>query len=126
MYIQLNMVGIEILRAMVTQNNILIINKLDRNFFDGDYYTFQTITGVIFDYFMLQDIFNGVSDYLPYGVSVSYSGEIGDGEYNFFKVLKCDHELISLKLDIKKVTFDDVPEVSATIPKNFTPMDFLR
>jgi len=122
LYIQFNVIGIEMCRVFATPDIVVIINKLEKTFYYGDYFILQTVTGIDFDFYMLQNIFNGVSDTLPFGFDVSYSGELSVDEYTFFKTLYCEHEMFSLKMDIKKVTFDDVPAVTAVIPRNFTPM----
>jgi hypothetical protein len=124
LYIQANMAGIEVFRVFSTPDKILFINKFERNYYDGDYFSLFMATGIDFDFFMLQDIFNGVPNNVPFGASVSYSGELGVDDYFFFRQLTCVYDKYVLRLDIKKVTFDDAPSVSATIPKNFTPVSF--
>jgi hypothetical protein len=126
LYAQINVAGIEICRVLATPVQILIINKLERNYYEGDYLGLLILTGIDFDFYTLQDVFNGVPGLLPYGISLSYSGELSVDGYSFFKVLTCEHEKFSMKLEIKKVTFDDAPVVSATIPKNFTVIDFFK
>ena len=122
LYIQLNIAGIEMGRVFATPDIVIIINKLEKTFYYGNYFILQTVTGIDLEFYSLQNMFNGVPDSLPPGFEVSYNGELNVNESTFFKTLHCEHEKFSLKLDIKKVTFDDVPAVTAAIPRNYTTM----
>jgi hypothetical protein len=126
LYFQANVAGIEVGRVLVTPDNILFINKFERNYFEGDFFDLLMITGMDLDFYTLQDIFNGVPTYPPFGFSVSYSGELEVDDFSFFKVMNCEYDNLAMKLEIKKVTFDDVPAVSATIPKNCTRIGGVR
>ena len=122
LYIHLNIAGIEIGRALATPTDIVFIDKFQKEFYAGDYAVFQQILGMEIDFYMLQNMLNGFPTEVPYGVSLSYQGELLKEEYPLFKTLLCQKDQYSLEMDIKKVTFNDVPEVSAPIPKNFKPI----
>jgi len=124
LYIHLNIAGIEIGRALATPADIVFINKLQKEFYAGDYAVFQKILGMDIDFYMVQNMLNGLPIDIPFGVNISYQGELLKEEYPFFKTLLCQKDQYSLEMDIKKVTFNDVPEVSVPIPKNFTPIAF--
>jgi len=124
LFIQINVAGLDIGRAMATPNNILLINKIERKYYEGDYSFFQKLLGFEIDFFTIQAIFNSFPFSIPEGVHLSYQGEMGADEYPFFKTLTGEYERYSLELEVKKVTFNDIPEVSATIPKNATPILF--
>jgi len=122
LYMQLN-VGIEAGRILLTPDNILFINKLQKNYYDGDYTFLEQFIDVEIDFYTLQAIFNNFPITVPEELLLSY--EVN--EFSFFNTLIFEHEYypIRLKLDIKKVNFDNVPKVSATVPKNFRAIRFL-
>jgi len=122
LYIQLHVAGIEIGRALVSPNNILFINKLQKEYFNGNYSVFQDIVGMDIDFYTLQAIFNGVPINILEGIEISYQGELIENEHSFFKTLICESEYFSLafKIEVKKVTFNDAPKVTAIVPKNFS------
>jgi len=121
LYMQLN-VGIEAGRILLTPDNILFINKLQKNYYDGDYTFLEQLIDVAIDFYTIQAIFNNFPVIVPEELLLSYEG---DG-HSFFNTLIFEHEYypIKLKLDIKKVTLNNVPKVSATVPKNFTAIGF--
>ena len=124
MYIQLNMGPIEAGRILITPDNVLFINKLQQNYYDGDYSFFQHFTGLEIDFYTFQAIFNGFPVPVPDEVELSYQGKTDFGEYSFFNTLSFETEEFALALDVKKVTFNDVPKVSATVPKNYSTIKF--
>jgi hypothetical protein len=124
LYIHLSIAGIEIGRAWATPARILFINKLQKEFYAGNYSVFQKIMDMDIDFYMVQNMLNGFPTDLPFGVNLSYQGELLKEEYPLFKTLFCQKDQYSLEMDIRKVTFNEVPEVSAGIPKNFKPIDF--
>jgi len=121
LYIQLNAI-IEVGRVLLTPDRFLLINKLEKNYFEGDYSFFQYLIDADIDFYTIQAIFNNFPFDIPDGITLSYEEEQG----SFFKRLLfeiTDYEL-KLHLEVKKVTFNDVPKVSATVPKNFTVIKF--
>jgi hypothetical protein len=120
-YVQLNVGGLEAGRILATPENILYINKLQKNYYDGGYDFFQQFIDVEVDFFTLQAIFNHFETEVPEDLELSYEGEISEDGYSFFSMLICEHEVYPLKLqmEIKKVTFNSIPKVSASVPKNF-------
>jgi hypothetical protein len=123
LYIQLNFAGIEVGRVLATPNNILFVNKFQRDYYDGDYSVFEKLIDMEVDFFMLQDLFNGSLAFPPEGIELSYQMDSLSYEYPFFKTLNCEYDEFSVKIDVKKVTFDKVPDVNVTIPKNYTAID---
>jgi len=126
LYIQLHVAGIEIGRALATPNNVLFVNKLNKEYFDGNYSVFQDIADVEVDFFTLQDIFNGVPVDAPEEIEVSYQGALVENGHPFFKtlILESKYFALALKVEVKKVTFNDVPKVSIVVPKNFSQIIF--
>jgi len=117
LYIQLNAI-IEVGRVLLTPDQFLLINKLQKNYYEGDYSIFQHLIDVDIDFYTLQAIFNGFPVDIPDGVALSYEGE-PDSFFSRLVFESTDYEL-KLQLEVKKITFNDVPKVSATVPKNFT------
>jgi hypothetical protein len=124
LYIQLNIGPIEAGRALITPNTVLYINKLQKKYYDGDYSFFQHLLDLDIDFFAIQATFNGYPIYVSEEIELSYHGKSVFDEYSFFNILTCEYENLSLRLDVKKVTFNNVPKVSATVPKNFTVISF--
>jgi len=122
-YVQLNIAGIEIGRALVTPDNILFINKLQKEFFNGNYAVLENLLNLKVDYYTVQSIFSGIPTVLPDGVTLFYQKDERSYEYPFFSALHAEYYGFSLRMDIKKVTFNEVPEVSATVPKGYTPIN---
>ncbi|MCL2290147.1 MAG: DUF4292 domain-containing protein [Bacteroidetes bacterium] len=126
LYIQLSFMGIEAGRALITPDQILMINKLQKNYYEGDYSILQHILDLEVDFYALQAIFNSFPLEIPDGIELSYQGELMADGYTFFNRLileSVDYEL-KLQLDVKKVTFNEVPKVSATVPKNYSEIKF--
>jgi len=123
-YLQLNVSGLEAGRMLATPEHIVFINKLQKNYYEGDYSFSQKLAGIEVDFYTLQAIFNGTPVNLPEEVNLSYKKDSISAQYPFFNKLTCEFDNFSLTLDIKKVTFHTTPEVSATIPKNYTPLPF--
>ena len=122
LYIQLNVAGIEIGRALATPTNVLFINKFQKEFFSGNYSVFTDLLNMEVDYFMLQSIFSGAPTRLPDGIELFYQRDDLSYDYPFFSSLTGEYYGSSLRIDVKKVTFNVIPEVSAAIPKNYTPI----
>ena len=123
LYVQVNVAGIEAGRVMATPDNFLFINKLQKKYYNGDYTLFEQMLEMEIDFVILQEIFNGTETFPPEGLELTYQRDSLSYEYPFFNLLLCEYYGLSLKLDVKKVTFNTVPEVSATIPKNYTIID---
>jgi hypothetical protein len=120
----LNIAEIEIGRAWATPTRIVFIKKKQKEFYEGDYSKNQKIMEMDIDFYMVQNMLNGFPTEVPFGVILSYQGELLKEKFPLFKTLFCQKDQYSLEMDIKKVTFNDVPEVSAAVPKNFKPIDF--
>jgi hypothetical protein len=126
LYIHLSFMGIEAGRVLITPDQILMINKLQKNYYEGDYSILEHILDLDIDFYTLQAIFNGFPIEIPDGIELSYQGElIADGHVFFNRLIleSTDYEL-KVQLDIKKVTFNDIPKVSATVPKNYSVIKF--
>ena len=123
MYVQLNIGALEGGRALATPDNILFINRLQKNYYNGDYSVFEKMLDMELDFYTLQDIFKGAPVLLPEGAELSYQTDSLSYDYPFFSTLLFEYFALSIKLDVKKVTFNAAPEVSATIPKNFTEIE---
>jgi hypothetical protein len=123
LYVQLHFAGIEAGKILATPNKILFINKIQRNFYEGDYSVFERILNMEIDFYMLQNLFNGALTSPPEGVELSCNIDSLSYAYPFFKTLTCEYETLSLQVNVKKVTFNKVPDVSAVIPKNYTAIE---
>jgi len=120
LYVQLNIAGLEVGRALVTPDSILFINKLQKKFYHGDYSILEKFLDMEIDFFALQAVFNGIQTDAPEEVELVYQSDSLSYEYPFFNLFTFENFFLSFKLDVKKVTFNAAPEVSAVIPKNFT------
>jgi hypothetical protein len=120
LYVHISVAGIEVGRTIVTPDSVLLINKIEKKYYQGDYSFFQHLIGVVLDFYTFQALFNNFPITVPEEVELSYQQEYFTGEYDFFKTILCKYENFEVELEIKKVTFNDVPEVSITIPKNFS------
>jgi hypothetical protein len=125
-YLQLNVAGFEAGRILATHDNILFINKFQRSYYQGDYSFFQNFIDVEIDFFTLQALFNNFDTTVPEDLNLSYEGELVVDDRSFFKTLTCHHDIypLELNIEIKKITFNNVPKVTATVPKNFSEIKF--
>ena len=124
LYIQLNIAGFEAGRGLATPQKILYINKLQKKFYEGDYSVFAKFLDIEVDFPTLQAIFNGTPFFPPAGMELSYQKDSISFDYPFFSMLTCEYYSLSLQLEVKKVTFNTVPEVSAVAPKNYSVIEF--
>jgi len=123
LYVQINAAGFEIGRALATPDNILFINKLEKKYYQGDYSFFTHFTGLDIDFYTLQAIFNDFPVTLPEEIELTYSGErFSKDEHSFFKTLTGKYDVFEIEIGVKKVTFNNVPDVSAVVPKNFVQL----
>jgi len=120
LYVQVNVAGIEVGRVFATPSNVLFINKIEKKYYDGDYTFIKKFTEINVDFYTLQALFNGFPVSIPDEVSLTYQREFFSDSFTFFRTLSCEYNNYEVELEVKKVTFNDVPEVSATIPKNCT------
>lgn len=123
LYVQLNIAGLEAGRVLAKPDNFLFINKLQKKYYEGDYTFIEHALDTAINFFTLQEVFNGVFPFSQEGLVLTYERDSLSYEYPFFNMLLCEYYGISLKLNVKKVTFNTVPEVSAIIPKNYTVID---
>lgn len=59
-YVNLNLFGIELGRAVATPDTFVFVNKLDKTFYKGDYSYLAALIGFPLDFYMVQSILNGV------------------------------------------------------------------
>jgi len=123
LYVQLNIGALEAGRALATPDNILFVNKLQKNYYDGDYSVFEKILDLELDFYTLQSIFNGIPTDEADELELSYQMDSLSYQYPFFSLFVCEYYILSVKLEVKKVAFNAVPDVSAVIPKNFTAIE---
>jgi len=124
LYMQLNIAGLEAGRILLTPDNILFINKFQKNYYDGNYTFLEQLIDVDINFYQIQAIFNGSQVNIPEELLLFYE----EAEDSFFNILICAHEYYPIKLilEIKKTTFNNVPKVSANVPKNFKAIEFLE
>jgi len=122
LYIHLNVAGLEIGRVLAKPDSFLLINKLQRNFYQGDYSFFENLVGLEVDFYTIQAIFNRFPVSIPEDLELSYQGE-NEG-YPFYQTLICESEDYELKIEVKKITFNSAPKVSAVVPKGYNEILF--
>ena len=59
MYFNLHKSGIELARVVLTPDSVIYVNKLENEFYRGDYRFLEKMFGFKLDYDMIQDILNG-------------------------------------------------------------------
>lgn len=121
-YIVLHIAGLEVARAMATPTEIIFINKLQKNYYKGDYTIFQKLIGTPFDFYFLQDIFNGRSETELF--SLAFSGEQLVDEIPFITNIRASNEEFLLELEIKRVVINNAPNVSVSIPNSYKELQF--
>lgn len=57
-YLNLHVSGVEIIRVVLTPAEVIMVNKLDQTFFQGDYERCTQVLGFQFDFDFVQSIFN--------------------------------------------------------------------
>lgn len=57
-YLNLHVSGVEIMRVVLTPEEVTLVNKLDQTFFQGDYEKCTRVLGFQFDFDFVQSIFN--------------------------------------------------------------------
>ena len=120
LYIQLNFGPLEVGRALTTPDSIVFINKLQKKYYNGDYSIFEKILDLPLDFYTVQGILNGSFTTPPEEFELVYQRDSLSYEYPFFNTLFCAYSNLTLKLDVKKVTFNAAPNVSANILKSYT------
>jgi len=121
--VQLNVGILEAGRALATPNNILFINKLQREYYAGGYSVFEKIIDMKLDFYTLQNVLNNTPTLLPDDVELSYQIDSLSYDYPFFNKLFLEYETLSVKLEVKRASFNIVPDVSVVIPKNYTRIE---
>jgi hypothetical protein len=58
-YLNINLSGIEIVRMVLTPDEVIYVNKLNKTFYKGDYKFFQKTSGIQVTFDMIQAIMNG-------------------------------------------------------------------
>lgn len=57
-YLNFHVSGIEILRVVLTPNDVTLVNKLDHAYYQGGYEVFQKLVGMQADFHFIQALFN--------------------------------------------------------------------
>jgi hypothetical protein len=123
LYIQLHFAGIEAGRVLITPDSILFINKLQKKFFKGDYAVFEKVLNMEMDFYTIQAIFTGNPTNIPEESELDYERDFSSYPYPFFRMLNCEYHEFSLRLNVKKVTFNAVPTINAIVPKNYEAIE---
>ncbi|MDR2868451.1 MAG: DUF4292 domain-containing protein [Bacteroidales bacterium] len=59
-YLNLSLFGAEVGRMVLTPDSVIFVNKLENNYYKGDYTLLRNLLMVDFDFYMAQSLFNGV------------------------------------------------------------------
>jgi len=126
LYLQFNVGAFEAGRFYATPDSVLFINKIQKNFYHGGYAFFQAIADIEIDFFTIQALLNNLPLAENEDITISYEGEIVADGRTFFRTLNFEHDSYPLEImmDIKKITFNNVPKVNTSIPKNFSVFSF--
>ena len=79
-YLNLNRSGIELARAVLTPDSVIYVNKLEHEFYAGDYSFLRRVFGFPLDFDMVQSLLNGV-DFKDFGDSLRRVEEDGKLHY---------------------------------------------
>lgn len=86
-YININVIGIELIRIVATPDTVTYVNKLSYQYYKGDYTFFQAITGIDLTFNMLQSLFNAV-DFA--GFERDFIVDDVDSEVHLLMEYRCD------------------------------------
>lgn len=123
-YLNIHASGIEIMRLVLTPNEITYVNKLRYQYYQGGYAPLRLITGLPIDFEMLQAALNGKDEKLPQrqGLSFEYANYTAvDSTRSFFTELtfKELNRVLEIHATLKNIRFDVLGPTGIRIPEKF-------
>lgn len=128
-YLNINISGVEIMRAVFTPDGLTYVNKLNYNYYKGSYVPLRFLTSIPISFDLLQAAFNGQTELIPQGRKMTFDYrdfEAIDSTCSFFKTFIFDDLDHMIKIDghIKTIRFDTPGPTGIKIPEKFTPIKF--
>ena len=128
-YINVNLSGVEILRAVFTPDGLTYVNKLNYNYYQGNYGPLRFLTSMPLSFDLLQAALNGETEMLPKNQKLSFEYkdfEAIDSLRSFFKtfIFKDLDHVIEIDGHIKAIHFNTPGPTSIKIPEKFTEIKF--
>ena len=127
LYLNLNFMGIEIARLVATPKEVIFVNKLSNEYYQGDYSFVEKYLKTKADFYTLQAVFNGDEAKLrAYGdISFKYHSYINPADQRpFFDSFSISMNGGQRKLDaqVKNLKFNTPGPTSIKIPEGFKEM----
>lgn len=127
LYLNLNFMGIEIARLVATPKEVIFVNKLSSEYYQGDYSFVEKYLKAKADFYTLQAVFNGdeakLRTYSDF--SFNYHSYINPADQRpFFDNFSISMNGGQRKLDaqVKNLKFDTPGPTSIKIPEGFKEM----
>lgn len=127
LYLNLNLMGIELARMVATPQEVIFVNKLSSEYYKGDYAFVEKYLKAKADFYTLQAIFNGDESKLRAipGLSVSYHPIIdatsGRPFFDSFSI-SMNNGQRKADLEVKNLKFNTPGPTGIKIPEGFKPM----
>ena len=127
LYLNLNFMGIEIARLVATPKEVIFVNKLSSEYYQGDYSFVEKYLKAKADFYTLQAVFNGDETKLKayQDITVSYHRIIDAGTNSpFFDSFSVSMNNGQRKVDaqVKNLKFNTPGTTSIKIPESFKAM----
>lgn len=128
-YLNVNLSGVEILRAVFTPDGFTYVNKLNYNYYQGNYAPLRFLTSIPLSFDLLEAAINGDTNVLPKYQKLTFNYqdyEAIDSTRSFFKTFifnDLDH-VIKIEGHIKAIHFDTPGPTGIKIPEKFTEIKF--
>lgn len=127
LYLNLNLMGIEIARLVATPKEVTFVNKLSNEYYKGDYAFVEKYLKAKADFYTLQAVFNGDETKLKayQDITVSYHRIIDAGsDRPFFDSFSMSMNNGQRKVDaqVKNLKFNTPGTTSIKIPEGFKEM----
>ncbi len=127
LYLNLNFMGIEIARLVATPREVIFVNKLSSEYYQGDYSFVEKYLKAKADFYTLQAVFNGDEAKLKayQDITVSYHRIIDAGSNRpFFDSFSMSMNNGQRKVDaqVKNLKFNTPGTTSIKIPEGFKEM----
>jgi hypothetical protein len=97
-YLNIHLSGIELVRVVLCPDKITFVNKLSREYYEGDFRILEHYVGIPLNFFLFQSIFNGVD--FPYFEANLDTLFADSGQQQFVSSHRCDTTMNSRKFCI--------------------------
>ena len=120
LYINLSIIGIELARAVLTPVKMTFVNKMEKNYYQGDYGYIQTFAGIPFDFNILQSLLNGVlEETFDQSFTIEYGNYTTIEDTPFFQKFRFESNEVEVNAELKNIKFNIPGPTDITIPEGF-------